>query len=121
MPRQTGGARANPAPHFEDFLPAPVRELGENWDVRFHKILSRLDFVEVLPSAEGLGRVPDIARTPIPVILHLIDLNFLKSHSRFEVLSSSAYHVGTALCRAGSGVIVSSGVAARPLMIRQFA
>ena len=55
MPRKTESVRANPAPHFEDFLPAPAWELGENWDVGLYKILSRLDFVEVLPGADGLS------------------------------------------------------------------
>ena len=83
MSRKIDGVRTNPAPHFEDFFFAPAREFSASWDVGFHKVLPRLDLVEILLSADGLSRMPNIARTPVPVILHLIDLNFRKSHKAF--------------------------------------
>src|SRR5205807_6654000 len=62
--------RPDPAPDFQHFLAVPPRELRKSRYVIFHKVFSRLDLVEVFLRAHRRGRMPDIARTIVPIILY---------------------------------------------------
>jgi hypothetical protein len=72
------GVRADAAANFEDALVLPSWEFGEARDVRLHKIFSALDFVKILTAAGRLGRVANIARPAVPVILDLLDRHLFK-------------------------------------------
>src|SRR5262252_2938637 len=58
------------AADFQDPLPRPAWKLRKTRDVRFDKILACLDLIEILPRANWFGRVPNVAGTCVPIVMH---------------------------------------------------
>ncbi len=73
---------ADAAANFQDFLAAPVLEVGEGGDVRFDQIFSGFDFVEIFFGADRLRGMADVAGTIVPVVPNAVDLDVGKCHAQ---------------------------------------
>src|SRR5262245_9922338 len=78
MLREIDGGGTDSASDLEYLFAAPAVELGKARDMGLHEIFAGLHFVEIVARAEGLRRMPDVARAPVPVLLHLINNGVLR-------------------------------------------
>src|SRR6266480_1231852 len=80
-PRKINRVRADAAPDFQNFLPAPAFELRKSRNVIFDEVLARLDLVKIFFRANRRGRVPDVAGTAVPVIPDARDFHIAEIHA----------------------------------------
>src|SRR5580704_7116687 len=69
--REIDGVGADAASDLEYLLPAPFLEFRKTGDMRFHPVLAMLDLVEIFFGPRRFGRMADVARPGVPVILDI--------------------------------------------------
>jgi hypothetical protein len=67
-PGKVNCVRADAAPDFQNFLPAPPLELRKSRNVIFDEVFPRLDLIKIFLRANRRGGVPDVAGAAVPVI-----------------------------------------------------
>ena len=86
MPSEIHRRGSNSTPDFEDALSSPAFKLREPRNVRLDEMLALLDFVEILAAADGLRRMPNIARSRVP-----IGLDGLNARSSLSALNEAVF------------------------------
>src|ERR1700681_3355354 len=104
MAREIHRVGADAAANFQHTFVLPAWELRKTRDVRLDEIFSPLHFVKKLPAAGWLGRVANIARPAVPVVLYLLDGHLLEglcAHAAsFYLHVPDAEMVGAIVCGA---------------------
>src|SRR6202790_694023 len=104
MAREIHRVGTDAAANFQHTFVLPAGELRETRDVRLDEIFSPLYFVKKLPAAGRLGRVANIARPAVPVILDLLDGHLVEGLCAHAVLFylhvPGAEMVGSFVCGA---------------------
>src|SRR5947207_15927713 len=68
--RETDRIGADATTDLQNALASPALELGKARYMRFYKVFASFNLVEVFPGSDRRTRMPDIARSPVPIGLN---------------------------------------------------